>query len=543
MMKEVVMPFVERPQGRVHRLLGDHRARPRLRHADARARRCGPTRRSTTASPRRLDGDEYVLNGQKSAWVSNGTIATHALAFLGVDRKMGMAGGGVALVPLNLPGVTKGPPLNKIGQRALNQGEIFFDDVRIPKQYMLVAAGARTRWRSTRCSPARTPTWARRSPASRAPPSRRRSTYTKNRVQGGVPISEHQLVQKKLFDMFVEGRDVAAALARGGAVQPRHQFPPGTQYSITSKVYCTQAAFEVASDALQLHGGYGLTKEMLVEKLFRDARASMIEDGSNDILSLTAAQKILDQYVVVAGLTIRCCRRRGAGALRCPPWRSRTTSTTPITRFEPDADASLRVVRRRARAHGRTAAPSERRGRSLERDARAQPRRVLLDRRRARADGLRAGDRVARRAAARSTCSTSRARSSRTTCSRSSAAIHYQGHVAADDVALASVDVNRFWDTFGDEADYRRVEPMIFEFARDAAGPADDDARVHLPPGRLLQGHRLAARASSRRPHDNAHARVLPRDRRLRAGHGPGLLPRTKRASASCSTSCRTCWR
>ena len=64
-----------------------------------------------------------------------------------------------------------------------------------------------------------------------------------------------------------------------------------------SKVYCTQAAFEVASEAIQLHGGYGLTKEMLVEKLFRDARASMIEDGSNDILSLTAAKKVLEQYV------------------------------------------------------------------------------------------------------------------------------------------------------------------------------------------------------------------------------------------------------
>ncbi|TAK60260.1 MAG: acyl-CoA dehydrogenase, partial [Dehalococcoidia bacterium] len=54
---------------------------------------------------------------------------------------------------------------------------------------------------------------------------------------------------------------------------------------------------ENASEAIQLHGGYGLTKEMLVEKLFRDARAAMIEDGSNDILSLTAAQKVIEQYV------------------------------------------------------------------------------------------------------------------------------------------------------------------------------------------------------------------------------------------------------
>jgi alkylation response protein AidB-like acyl-CoA dehydrogenase len=69
-------------------------------------------------------------------------------------------------------------------------------------------------------------------------------------------------------------------------------------YSITSKVYCTQAAFEVASDAVQLHGGMGLTKEMPIEMIFRDARASMIEDGSNDILSLTAAKRIIDTYAV-----------------------------------------------------------------------------------------------------------------------------------------------------------------------------------------------------------------------------------------------------
>jgi alkylation response protein AidB-like acyl-CoA dehydrogenase len=66
------------------------------------------------------------------------------------------------------------------------------------------------------------------------------------------------------------------------------------QCSIASKVFCTTAAFEVASDAVQLHGGYGLCKGMLVEKLLRDARASMIEDGSNDVLSLVAARRLID---------------------------------------------------------------------------------------------------------------------------------------------------------------------------------------------------------------------------------------------------------
>jgi alkylation response protein AidB-like acyl-CoA dehydrogenase len=86
-------------------------------------------------------------------------------------------------------------------------------------------------------------------------------------------------------------------LSRAAVVWNAKQSPANPMYSITSKVYCTQAAFDVASDAVQLHGGMGLTKEMLVEMIFRDARASLIEDGSNDILSLTAATRILENYV------------------------------------------------------------------------------------------------------------------------------------------------------------------------------------------------------------------------------------------------------
>jgi len=62
-------------------------------------------------------------------------------------------------------------------------------------------------------------------------------------------------------------------------------------------VFCTQASFEVASAALQVHGGIGLAKGMLVEKLLRDSRAALIEDGTNEVLSLAAARKIIDSYV------------------------------------------------------------------------------------------------------------------------------------------------------------------------------------------------------------------------------------------------------
>jgi alkylation response protein AidB-like acyl-CoA dehydrogenase len=240
------------------------------------------------------DGDDWIIRGQKSAWVSNGTIATHALVLLGVDPSQGMAGSGMAIVPLDLPGVSKGPPLDKLGLRALNQGEIFFDDVRIPKQYMMVEPGAFAPVVDAIVAGASASVGPTYTGVARAA-FEEALKYCKERVQGGKPIAEHQLVQKKLFDMFTKV-ETARAISRAASVYNAGAEWPQTHYAVASKVYCTEVAFEVASDALQLFGGYGLCKDMLVEKLFRDARASMMEIGTNEILSLAAARQILDRY-------------------------------------------------------------------------------------------------------------------------------------------------------------------------------------------------------------------------------------------------------
>ncbi len=241
----------------------------------------------------RADGDEWVISGQKSAWVSNGTIATHALAFLGIEesKSSGMAGGGVALIPLDLPGISRGKALDKLGQRALNQGEIFFDEARIPRDYMLAGPDAYPFLIEAVLTGANSMMGVTFSGLARAAFEEALS-YSRERVQGGKPISEHQLVQKKLADMFGK---VQAARSLSRAAQLYNSAGPGAvQYSIASKVFCTTTAFEVASEAVQIHGGLGLSKGVLVEKLLRDARSSMIEDGSNDVLSLVAGRKLVD---------------------------------------------------------------------------------------------------------------------------------------------------------------------------------------------------------------------------------------------------------
>ncbi|MDP3285533.1 MAG: acyl-CoA dehydrogenase family protein [Desulfobacterales bacterium] len=238
----------------------------------------------------RLDGDEWVIEGQKSAWVSNGTISTHSLVYLNIDPSMGMKGGGICIVPHNLPGVRKGKPLDKMGQRALNQGEIFFDKVRVPKDYMLVDQESYEALLDVTLATANAGMGAIFTGVARAA-YEEALNYSKTRIQGGKPLFEHQMIKHKLFGMFMKV-EAARALSRSAIVYNLNNTPPLTKYSIASKVFCTNTAFEVASDAVQIFGGIGVSKEYPVEKFFRDARAAMIEDGANDSLMITGAHSL-----------------------------------------------------------------------------------------------------------------------------------------------------------------------------------------------------------------------------------------------------------
>jgi alkylation response protein AidB-like acyl-CoA dehydrogenase len=252
----------------------------------------GEANRAGRATIRR-EGDSYVVNGQKAAWVSNGTISTHGIVYLMAPAVGGQpAGGVVAFIPFDLPGVSKGKPLNKIGQRALNQGEIFFDNVRIPDRYVLATPEAFPMVAAITLTNANSTMAAVFTGVARAA-FEAAMDYSKQRIQGGKPICEHQLVQKRLFDMFTR---VEACRALSRAVMVHNDPPPAIdlEYAIAAKTFCTQASFEIASDALQIFGGNGLSREYPIEKIFRDARASLIEDGTNDVLSLTGALRILD---------------------------------------------------------------------------------------------------------------------------------------------------------------------------------------------------------------------------------------------------------
>lgn len=242
----------------------------------------------------RKDGNKWIVSGQKSAWVSNGPVASHALLFVGIDPDKGMSGGGIAIVPLDLPGITKGPILQKLGQIDLPQGELFFDDVELPEDYMLIGPERYEFWVQqvlsvANCGMASVFTGSARAAFEMA------LEYSKERVQGGKVLNQHQLIQKKLFDMFVRV-ETARAYSRAAVRYCFTAIPPPIEYAVSAKVYCTEAAYRNADDALQIFGGYGLSKDYPIEKLYRDARAALIEDGTSDVLSLIGARNIIRSY-------------------------------------------------------------------------------------------------------------------------------------------------------------------------------------------------------------------------------------------------------
>jgi alkylation response protein AidB-like acyl-CoA dehydrogenase len=241
-------------------------------------------------------GDSYVLNGQKSAWVSNGTIATHASLHVSLDPSLGMSGTSVCILPLDLPGISQGKPLDKIGQRALNQGEIFFNDVVIPKKYMMMDLEQLMALRAVRDP--------KQDPGGLSGPNTGMSitfagvamaafeeayNYSQERIQGGVAIFEHQNIKLKLMRMF-QMLESARSFSRRVFLSNNANPPGSSVHAVAAKTMSTETAFNIASEAVQIHGGNGLTREYCVEKIFRDARASMIEDGVNESLLIGASK-------------------------------------------------------------------------------------------------------------------------------------------------------------------------------------------------------------------------------------------------------------
>jgi alkylation response protein AidB-like acyl-CoA dehydrogenase len=243
----------------------------------------------------RRHGKEWVINGQKSAWISGAPVATHCLAHIQIDPSRGFAGIGMAIVPLDLPGCSKGKAHEMLGMRDLNQCELFFDDVRIPAHYMFLDNAdyyfpfGKQILAGFNMTVACYATGLARAAFEEA------FTYCQQRVQGGSLLKEHYSIKVKVFEMFSRV-EACRALTRRAVQLNGSIFPGFPEYSIAAKTMATEMAFQNAHDAISVFGASGLSKEYITEKLFRDARENLVADGTTETLRKVGGHFLFETY-------------------------------------------------------------------------------------------------------------------------------------------------------------------------------------------------------------------------------------------------------
>lgn len=241
---------------------------------------------STTAF---LDGDDYVINGTKN-WITHGKSGDIVVVMVRTGEKGRSDGITALVVEKGTPGFTHGKKENKLGMRASETTELIFDNCRVPrtnilgmegegfKQAMKVLDGGRISIAALALGIANGAFDAA-------------VAYSKERHQFGKPIASYQGISFKLADMATDIE--AAELMIRKAADLKNQGRPVTKNSSMAKYFASEVAVRCATEAVQIFGGYGYTKEFPVEKFYRDAKLCTIGEGTSEIQKLVIAREIL----------------------------------------------------------------------------------------------------------------------------------------------------------------------------------------------------------------------------------------------------------
>ncbi|MGH7277990.1 MAG: acyl-CoA dehydrogenase family protein [Candidatus Rokuibacteriota bacterium] len=235
------------------------------------------------------DGDGYVLNGRK-IFVTNGREASAALVFCQTDRGLGHRGITAFLVERSTPGFHVPRTEDKLGIRASDTAEFVFEDCRVPAAHRLGGQGegwkiAMTILNSSRMGIAAQAVGIATGAYERA------LAYARERKTFGVPIGQHQMVQWMLADMATAVEASRLLLLRAAWLKDAGR--DHVAASSMAKLFAAETAMKVATDAVQIHGGYGFTKEYEVERFFRDAKITQIYEGTSQIQKLVIAREVL----------------------------------------------------------------------------------------------------------------------------------------------------------------------------------------------------------------------------------------------------------
>jgi len=235
------------------------------------------------------DGDAYVLDGRK-IFVTNGREASTALVFCQTDRAKGRNGVTALLVDKGTPGFSVPRTEEKLGIRASDTAEFLFEDCRVPVANRLGEEGQGFKIALATLASSRIGI-AAQGVGIATGAYERSVAYARERKAFGVPIGQHQMIQWMLADMATTIEGARLLTLRAAALKDAGQ--PYVKAASMAKYFAAETAMKVTTDAIQVHGGYGYTREYQVERFFRDAKITQIYEGTSQIQKLVIAREVL----------------------------------------------------------------------------------------------------------------------------------------------------------------------------------------------------------------------------------------------------------
>jgi alkylation response protein AidB-like acyl-CoA dehydrogenase len=239
------------------------------------------------------DGDYYILNGTKQ-WITNGGEADIYTVFAMTNKSKGARGASCFVVEKGTPGFSFGKKENKMGIRSSVTRELIFEDCRIPKENLLAREGMGFSIAMKTFDKSRPMIGAQAIGIAQGA-YEIAAKYSKERYQFGKPISAFQAVQFMLADMATQ-IEAARSLVYNTAKMIDGGAKKYSKESAMCKVFASDTAMKVTTDAVQILGGYGYMKEYPVEKMMRDAKITQIYEGTNQIQRTIIASNLLKDF-------------------------------------------------------------------------------------------------------------------------------------------------------------------------------------------------------------------------------------------------------
>ena len=236
-----------------------------------------------------LDGDHYVVNGAKN-WITHGKSGNVAVVMVRTGEKGDSHGISALVIEKGTPGFTHGKKENKLGMRASETTELIFDNCRVPRQNLLGVEGEGFKQAMKVLDGGRISIAALSLGIAKGA-FKAAVSYAKERKQFGQPIANFQGIAFKLADMATQIEASELLIMQAADLKNRHQ--PVTKQAAMAKYFASEVAVKVATEAVQIFGGYGYTKDFPVEKYYRDAKLCTIGEGTSEIQKIVISREVL----------------------------------------------------------------------------------------------------------------------------------------------------------------------------------------------------------------------------------------------------------